>query len=127
MATFYARTEFRKNNGGHSRVQFNTYALTEACNVQGGVDGVWEIDSAGAFDVVVEDYDKSHFAEYPTPPNKPYVIFSCDLDKTGGTTLIKDEAGNTLYTFSGDYSVHKGYCVLVLDVPTTGKYTWKLA
>jgi hypothetical protein len=127
MATFYARTEFRKNNGAYSRVQFNSYDLIEDCNVQGGVDGVWNIASQSAFTVVVEDYDKSHFAEYPTPPNKPYVIFKCDLDKQLGATEIKDEAGNTLFTFNADNSAQTGYCVLVLDVPTHGKYTWKLA
>jgi hypothetical protein len=40
---------------------------------------------------------------------------------------IKDEAGNTLYTFALDYSAQPGYCVLTLDTPTNGYFTWKVA
>lgn len=127
MAYKYARTEFRKNTGTHSRVHFQVCKLTDATTIQGGVDGVWEVDSAGAFDITVADYDRTHFSEYPTPPNKPYIIIKSNLDKTGGATAVKTEAGVTLYTFALDGSATPQYCVLTLDEPTAGKFEWKLA
>ena len=128
MATVYARTEFRKNIGAHSRVQFQTYDITEATTIQGGADGVWDITTvAQAYTVTVNNYDRSHFADYVTPPNKPYIIIKCSADCSVENATIKDEAGNTLFTFAANYSVTPGYVVLTLDSPTTGDFTWKIA
>ena len=123
----YAGIEFRKNNGNYSREQFITCDIAEETTIQGGANGIWEIDSAGAFDITVADFDKTHFSDYVTPPNKPYVIIKCNLDKTAGTTLILNEDGDTLFTFNLDNSVQPAYCVLTLDTPTHGRFAWKVA
>lgn len=128
MAYKYARTEFRKNVGAHSRVQFQTGDIVEETTIQGGVDGVWDITTvAAAYDITVADYDRTHFSEYPTPPNKPYIVIKCSADCSVFNVAVKTVAGVTLYTFAADYSVTPRYIVLTVACPTAGTSEWQLA
>ena len=128
MGNKYAREEFRKNAGSYAREIFITSKITTTTTIQGGANGVWNISAAaGSYDVTVANFDKTHFSDYVTPPNKPYIIIKCSVDTSANNVAIKNAAGSTLYTFAADYSVNPRYVVLVLSAPTTGSFAWALA
>ena len=127
MANLSAGLEFRKDNGVNGRRLLITKDITAATTIQGGVNGIWNISAAVAgFDVLVADYDASHYGDYPTPPTKPMIVIKCSADCSVQNVTVSNSAG-VLYTFAADYSVTPRYVVLDLDAPTAGSNLWKLA
>jgi len=89
----------------------------------GGVVWVANIDIRGTVDVItVLDYDQSRHGCYDKK-FKPHVIIKNNQNCAQNNLLVRNFAGNLLFTFDTDDTVVPGYCVLRLN---TARH-WQLA
>jgi len=100
--------------------------------VEGGkVTWVAATSIRGSTVVVVRNYDSGRYGEYHQGAMlvDPHVIIKCISDcSSSAKVLVYDQDSVLLYTFTNDYSVNPGYCVLrLLFDATTAAYKWELA
>ena len=93
--------------------------------IEGGERVIWVCTTPTAErTITVKNYDRTRFDHYMNEgPRKPHIMIKCGVDCSGFEILVKDEAGNTLYTFTEDHSTTAIYIVLRLSTSNT----WELA
>ena len=86
----------------------------EDSTIEGGDLGIWNLTTPTAARVLtVQDYDQSRFAQYHSePPFKPHVMIRSKVKCDVFNVVVKDVAGNTLYTFAADNTAAEEYCIL---------------
>lgn len=108
--------------------------VTTTTTVQGN-KVIWNISAAAAaYDVTVEEFDSSRYADYDVDKNgQPIVVIKCSADcsvNNVGVLSSDGAAGTTThYTFAADYSVTPRYVALRLSATlgADGKYLWEVA
>ena len=120
MANLVASSYKTKSNYTLDRV-----SLGDSDNTIEGADVVFVQDTAltGERTVTVRNYDRARYGEYGPGVNKPVIIIKNAVAANVNNLVIKDVAGNTLYTFSADNSVTPAYIALRLK----DDLTWELA
>lgn len=89
---------------------------------------IWVIDTDGA-DITLSNElgQKGELTAMPDGVPQPVMIVKCAVDASGTNCLVKDEAGNTLFTFSADHSSTPAYAAFRLVSGDRNSVAWELA